>query len=895
MNRAPSHRLNRLRLRPYLERCGYRSALIETEVALPENGRTALAAFAYAPRDSRSACIAAIDGFTDPHQDAVACRALGTPVILVCLPDELQWWITGTTGTALRERSPASDIDRFFDQHRGSFAPGIIYRAKTMGRFDQHHQLEFVDVGLMPLIEAEAGRKLVDLLVRAVHRCKNRLGWKVVSEAEGHWLLKANFWLLAAKILKDKQVEAFVELSLSDLDTVYERLAGHYGASDPVPVGPKQRREALRESAEEISQFSDLGLVSTEALAHLYENALITKETRAELGTHSTPAYLVDYIVAKLRPWIEDTPWRQRRVFEPACGHAAFMLASMRLLGELLPAGMSTPSSRHRYLRQRLHGCDYDPFALEIARLSLTLADVPNPNGWDLRATNMFEKDILAAGARNASLVLANPPFDNFSSREREDLERSGGAPDFSSKAAEMLWRVASSMRPGAALGVVLPQGVLHSNNTTALRRLLAKDFEIREICLFPDKSFTFSDAESAVIMARRVSRSDYARKPIAYRRIRESDMEEFKRTFRSTTDTLVSQSDLFANERCEFLVPDLAEVWDFCRKYPRLRSIADVGQGLTYRSFNDPRFPSGQVTESPIPRKGFVPGFARLRRSLQTHDLPNPIWLNLDAQVISNRCRGTTAGVPQVLLNYARVSRGPWRLKAFLDQKGHPVISRFLVIRPSDRNCALETVWAICNSPFANAYSYAFSGKRDILAGRVRELPLPRMDGVDLRPLIQAVRSYFKAARDAPEASRGAAIEEELRVLHWRIDAEVLRLYQLPEQLEHQVLMLFSGETRRGVPFVQNEYLPKGFGDPVSLKDLLAVTYDWERTNERRAQLLLADERDDLGRTEQAELTHLQHLADVRIRLLTPLPLAELDRITADLKRRGLWVGGEE
>ena len=141
---------------------------------------------------------------------------------------------------------------------------------------------------------------------------------------------------------------------------------------------------------------------------------------------------------------------------------------------------------------------------------------------------------------------------------------------------------------------------------------------------------------------------------------------------------------------------------------------------------------------------------------------------------------------------------RGPWRLKAFLDQKGHPVTSRFLVIRPSDRNCALETVWAICNSPFANAYSYAFSGKRDILAGRVRELPLPRMDGVDLRPLIQAVRSYFKAARDAPEASRGAAIEEELRVLHWRIDAEVLRLYQLPEQLEHQVLMLFSGVPRR-------------------------------------------------------------------------------------------------
>ena len=31
-----------------------------------------------------------------------------------------------------------------------------------------------------------------------------------------------------------------------------------------------------------------------------------------------------------------------------------------------------------------------DPFALEIARLSLTLADVPNPNGWALTEADMF-------------------------------------------------------------------------------------------------------------------------------------------------------------------------------------------------------------------------------------------------------------------------------------------------------------------------------------------------------------------------------------------------------------------------------------------------------------------------------------------------------------------------
>ena len=175
-----------------------------------------------------------------------------------------------------------------------------------------------------------------------------------------------------------------------------------------------------------------------------------------------------------------------------------------------------------------------------------------------------------------------------------------------------------------------------------------------------------------------------------------------------------------------------------------------------------------------------------------------------------------------------------------------------------------------------------------------IRDLPLPRLEGIDLQPLIHTVDSYFKTARDVSEVVSDATLEEELRVLHWRIDAEVLRLYQLPAHLEHQVLMLFSSEARRGVPFVQTEYLPKGFADRVSLKDLLAITCDWELTNERRADLLLKEERNGLREPEKAELAHLQRLTDVRIRLVSPLPLAELDQIAADLKQQGLWVGAE-
>ena len=239
-----------------------------------------------------------------------------------------------------------------------------------------------------------------------------------------------------SKILHDKDVAGFIRLDLTDLEEVYERLADHYDSQSPRPVaiGGRKKRDALVAAAEKIQKFGHCGCVSTEALAYLYESALLDRETRSKLGTHSTPTWLVDYIVGRLRPWIErDIPVGDRRVFEPACGHAGFLISAMRLLSELLPAGWHEP--RRAYLRKRLRGVEKDTFALEIARLSLTLADVPNPNGWALTEADMFGVDCLEHAVREATIVLGNPPFENFDKNDR----REGWLPN---KAAETFRRV---------------------------------------------------------------------------------------------------------------------------------------------------------------------------------------------------------------------------------------------------------------------------------------------------------------------------------------------------------------------------------------------------------------------------------------------------------------------
>jgi hypothetical protein len=177
------------------------------------------------------------------------------------------------------------------------------------------------------------------------------------------------------------------------------------------------------------------------------------------------------------------------------------------------------------------------------------------------------------------------------------------------------------------------------------------------------------------------------------------------------------------------------------------------------------------------------------------------------------------------------------------MDKKGHPVTSRFLVIRPRDSRWRLEVLWAICNSPLANAYSYAFSGKRDVLAGLVREMPLPPIDPKDTGPLRKAVKAYLRAVRATEHILASPVSDDRLRALHWRIDAEVLRLYALPPGLERQLLDLFTGAKRRGVPFAQTEYMPRTFTEPLTLRELLAITVDWQETNARRSRLILREE----------------------------------------------------
>jgi len=808
---------------PHLRGCGYEGDLLRRDFRFGQRQQVPLAGFAHEPADARYACIAVTQTNGEiPEQAVLSCRPMGAPIVLLCHHAGLQLWQQSREGPRLHEDVPASKIPNFFAAHKRDFAPEAVYRAKTLALFENQYQLAFVDIGLMPLVESEIGRSLSQLIERGVRRLRQDLHLSLVSPEEGHWLLKSVFWLVAAKILRDKEVPRFTSLDLGGVEEVYRRLAKHYGA-EAIPVPDSHRREALATIARDIEDFAHLGHVTTESLSYVYESTLISRETRSALGTHSTPSYLVDYMVWQLVHWIEEIPLADRHVFEPACGHAAFLVSAMRLLREMLPASISDAPARHDYFKRRLHGLDSDSFAVEIARLSLTLADIPNPNGWDVQVGDMFDGNALPRGASKSMVLLANPPFESFTKAERK---RYGNLRQ-SNKAAEMLARTLVCLKPGAVFAVVVPQQLLHTNrgNAPEVRRLIAREFDLRGICLFPDNVFTFSSHESAILLGRRRAEKSRTYGVLNYGRVHKKEAQEFKSSYRVATRMQIEQRRLLKSPTFDLRVFPLDRLWDWCAPLPALGTTAAIGQGLFCKGKSS--LPTGATTVSDRPFGGSVKGFEGWDPSIPIHGMPREVFLSLDAEVVDRYVTGRPPGVPQVVLNYGPAGPGgPWCLKALLDWEGHAVTSRFITIRPHVEPLPLEFFWALLNSPLANAYVYERSMKRTVTVGVVRGIPFPRATEGNVGPVVQAARAYLDTVRPPSEGLASRTDEALLRNLLLRMDAEVLRLYQLPPRYERQLLDLFSGCQREGVPCRFDRYFPEDYEPCFSLHEYLSDEY---------------------------------------------------------------------
>jgi hypothetical protein len=115
---------------------------------------------------------------------------------------------------------------------------------------------------------------------------------------------------------------------------------------------------------------------------------------------------------------------------------------------------------------------------------------------------------------------------------------------------------------------------------------------------------------------------------------------------------------------------------------------------------------------------------------------------------------------------------------------------------------------------------------KRDILVGLVRQLPVPPLTRDAVEMVCAAAHRYLDAATSRERLLVPERDEAEIRDLLLRLDAEVLRLYELPSRYERKLLDLFGGLERPGVPVHFSGYFPQDFEPCVSLYDYLSEDY---------------------------------------------------------------------
>jgi hypothetical protein len=788
--------------------------------------RTAsLAAFGRQPIAYDTACFVVLTANgKSGHQLVADHRAVGAPLALEVRDNSVVFWRVSNTPSETDKRFeiPAKTLSRAFQKHKAEWRPDSILRAKNISRSDPR-QLDFIDAGLIPALEGHLRDKLDPLLGDALLDIEEAYRSKTGHAVDKRELLRLAFWMLAGKVLHDRGVGKFAQLSHDSppgeiLDCVQE----HYGKRTPQILD----QDVLARARDSLWTRMDFSNLSGTILAHVYENTFVSSELRKYQGIHATPPALAEYVVRHLP--IEKFPLLERYIIEPCCGHATFLIAALRRLRELLPADWST-QRRHNYLKGRLWGFEKDSFALEVARLALTLADVPSPNGWNLRPADVFEPGTIQSMLGKASVVLCNPPFEDFARDERPARQELSVH-----KPAALLQVVLKHLRPEGILGLVLPRIVLDGLGYRILRGTLIQRFDKIELVSLPDKAFAHSNVETVLLLASRPGH--LANATVVHHKVTAKGWPAF-RDFHKASRGDDEQKSVEAGKK-NLGVPDLQEIWEYLAKAPRLREVVEIHRGIEW---DIPLSENNDNLVSAIPKKGFAKGVLNARRSDIFFE-PDTTYLQVEKHMRGNAGQ-LSWDRPKILVNSAAMSRGPWRLVATIDRLGLVAYQNLHGIWPHS-GWSLNLLGALLNGPLANAYIAAHEGKRHVKKCTLCEIPLPALSDTEKQHITDLVSQYIYEVSSRPTHIDSQTANRLLR----EIDAALLKGYDLPPQMEKRLLDFFAGQ-KRPTPFDFGDYFPPDFESYVPLHLYLSDEYQRSTAASVRAAFKRLPRRDSIRR----------------------------------------------
>lgn len=779
-------------LRTYLTRLGYREAdVIQgfrfAAVDLPSRPvrEVDAAAFWDGPASYRTAALGVVrTAVNETARETVeATRSLGAPFLIVIEHDEASMWTYTARGVTQLKTTSASEWQTLL-ANREKFGPGPIRQLKALHiREDVPSTGLLFDPRTLYAIQANTQLALDDMLTVFLSHFD---GEKVATgqlSLQTHYevLFPLVFRLLAGKILIDRQDSRVASVDADDPRQVVATVESLYSLPAQRLQWTKSRVTQLAAAWLALREGLYVRNVAADDLAFVYENTLITRETRKAFGTHSTPYSAADYVIRSLR-LPEGNAAAKLRVYEPFAGACVFLTAALRRFKELFPQSWSVVKV-HEHLVSHFVASEIDQFACEIARLALILADYPNQNGWRITHEDLFKADRLAERVSQCDVLLCNPPFEDF------DEPRLGMSVH---KPVVLLDAIVRT--PPSFLGVVMPSGFSsHKIYREHIRRIceIYGDVEVMQL---PEGVFRHASIGAEILIAQcrraddvqHVDTSDETtlRKSI----VRRTDWPRFTHTLQTSSSDIVQ-----VNPRRSpglLALRPLRRVWEYLAECPVIGDVAEMHRGLEWTTDQSE---ASRLKATP----GFRRGLHRSGESLAQFEVKQTVYLDTRASNLRGGAINYPWASPKLIANAIRTSRGPWRLAATVDKHGLLVSQQFYGIWLRESHEPLLSLIELCavlNSPVANAFSFVHDEQKHLRKETLQKLPLP---SARISREVESLIGEYMSASEGDDGPLFSSRPKSAQDLLMEIDALVLRAYDLPPRLERELLRFMSDGQR--------------------------------------------------------------------------------------------------
>ena len=236
----------------------------------------------------------------------------------------------------------------------------------------------------------------------------------------------------------------------------------------------------------EAAAIIDPNLPLAEALAPLYQDLLSIGfgQARKSIGSYYTPRWVVDFIVEEtLGPLLAQREKAHHvRVLDPACGAGFFLTSALDfLVNRNVPIELALESC--------IHGCDLDPVAVMLARLSLGLRVGGSRIALEGIVENVRLGDALAdrrSSDASYDAIIGNPPY-LFGERVTREVRERQGDFGLAKGQFDVYWlffeaALAGMLPDGGVYGMIVPDAVLARDDASPLRQELTRGHRLLTI-----------------------------------------------------------------------------------------------------------------------------------------------------------------------------------------------------------------------------------------------------------------------------------------------------------------------------------------------------------------------------------------------------------------------------